>query len=68
MAISSFGKIQGKLTKQDVQRAAAKVCDCHIVWVVRSRRAILIPINQIFLPTLLDNIVVQSFHRLNSLP
>lgn len=27
LAISSFGKIQGKLTKQDVQRAADKVCD-----------------------------------------
>ena len=35
LAISSFGKIQGKLTKQDVQRAAAEVCDSRIVCVVR---------------------------------
>jgi len=27
LAISSFGKISGKLSKNDVQRAADKVCD-----------------------------------------
>ncbi|KAG0627671.1 hypothetical protein M758_2G219500 [Ceratodon purpureus] len=30
MAISSFGKIQGKLTKQDFQRAADKICNAPI--------------------------------------
>jgi hypothetical protein len=30
LAISSFGEIQGKLSKADVQRAAAKVCGSHI--------------------------------------
>ena len=30
LAISSFGKIQGRLSKDDVQRAAAKVCGSHI--------------------------------------
>lgn len=30
LAISSFGKISGKLSKDDVLRAAAKVCQKHL--------------------------------------
>ncbi|KAG0588748.1 hypothetical protein KC19_2G266100 [Ceratodon purpureus] len=57
MAISSFGKIQGKLTKQDFQRAADKVSDGP-----HRRFRLQVSLD----PTCSLAYIVQSFHGLNA--